>query len=116
MKLVIEKTASLIIDTSLERIRINKAFCRKRNKKNRQMLNKLMDLIEQCKWKEAKKELKSKWWNGYDKYLECSRGEFIGMVQGYKSSSPFFDRWMSYADLVFAFINYPENYKIKEIK
>lgn len=114
MKITIEKTATMTIDTNSERKRISNAF--RRDKITREKLYKLMDLIEACKWGKAAKELESKWWKGRDQKLECPRLEFVGLVEDINGTSPFFSTWSTYADLVYSFINYPNNYKILETK
>lgn len=109
MKITIEKTAQLVIDTSKERKRIDQAWRGHKDGTIRKKLHKLMDLIEAGKWEAAVEELDSKWWCGYDNEAECPRHEFIGKVQ---ANSLFFDNYMNYMDLVFYFINYPKNYKV----
>ena len=109
MKMIIQKTACLEIDTDIEKARINKAFKSKKDEENREHLLKLMDLIEEQKWEEAVKELKEEWWDGRDEKRECPRLEFIGCVH---HDSPFFDRWISYTDLVLTMVNFPNNYKV----
>ena len=77
-------------------------------------LLKMIELAMKMKKDPAKyaKELSGKWWQGRDKKFECPRLEFIGMV---KHSSPFFSSWFSFIDLVFAFCNYPDNYKVEKV-
>ena len=111
MKMTIEKTAQLTIDTQAERERIKKCF--RNDKETRDHLNAFMDLVEACKWEEALKELDGDWWQGRDGRQECPRLEFIGMVcKRDKSPSAFFDPWMTYIDLVVNMYEYPKNYKI----
>ena len=107
MKITIEKTAQITIDTSVERKRINKAF--KDDKITRQKLHELMDLIENEQWEKAGQELEGSWWQGRDEKLECPRLEFVGMIH---SDSPFFSSWITYEDLIANFYNYPKNYKV----
>lgn len=111
MKLTIEKTAKLTIDTAAERERIRKAF--RNDKETRDHLNAFMDLVEACKWESALAELNTKWWQGRDKEQGCPRLEFIGFVRSRKlSPSAFFDPWMTYMDLVVNMYEYPKNYKM----
>lgn len=107
MKITIEKTAQLTIDTALERKRINKAF--KDDKETRQHLHELMDLVENYEWEKACKQLEGKWWQGRDEKQECPRLEFVGMIV---TDSPFFSSWMTYIDLIANFQHYPKNYKV----
>jgi len=106
MKMTVQKTETFTVDFTNERKRINKCFKGKKDSKNKQMLHELMNLIEQEKWVEAKKELEGKWWQGDDETTECSRLEFIGpyppLQQGYKS----------FIDLVYAFEKCPSSYKV----
>ena len=107
MKLTIEKRFEFAVDTDKERKRIEKAF--KKDLETKQKLNELMDLIEAEKWKEAWKELTGKWWQGRDKEQECPRLEFAGLLI---PSSNNIDHWMSYIDLVMMFVDYPESYRV----
>jgi len=107
MKLTIRKTAEVIIDTSIERRRIKKAF--RDDPETKDKLNHLMDLVEACDWKGANNELKSKWWKGRDKRQECPRLEFVGLIA---HNSPFFDPMASYADLVWAMCHRYNNYEV----
>lgn len=111
MKITIRKTADIIIDTDRERKRINKAFRGKQYKETRQKLHKLMDLVDECKWDKASKELNNKWWRGYDDHVHCPRLEFVGLIVD-KEGNRFFNFLTSYADLVFNMVNYPKNYTV----
>ena len=107
MKLTIQKSFEFVVDTSLERKRIEKAF--KTDKDTRDHLILLMDLIEGGCWKEAKAELEGKWWDGYDKELECPRVEFIGML---RCTSEHVNTMASYVDLIYAMVDCPHIYKL----
>ena len=107
MKITLQKTGTMTFDTAIERKRISKAF--KDRKDIKEKLNKLMDLIEQEKWTEALKELKSKWWQEHDDKDECPRLEYIGMIH---HNSPFFNNRFTYIELVINMCDHPENYKI----
>lgn len=108
MKLVIEKTATLLVDTSIERKRINKAF--KQDPTIQKKLNKLLDMVENQQWKLAAKEVDSKWWRSYDNKHGCHRLEFIGLIN--TRSNVFFANGLNYMDLIYSFTNYPKNYKV----
>lgn len=114
-EMTIEKKAKVTIDLAKERKRINRAFASKKDEKTKQMLHKLMDLIEQEKWEEAKKEIEGKWWIGRDKKRECPRREFIGYLNCVDNDMEFFDSSASYENLVYAFVNWPNNYKVIKI-
>ena len=109
MKISIQKTASVTIDTSIERRRIDNAFTCKGDNVPRQKLHKLMDLIEAENWKGAHKELRSKWWRGYDDKAGCPRLEFVGLIEIH---SPFFEHHITYDDLINSFVEHPANYKV----
>lgn len=113
MKMTIQKTVLLQFDTDVERTRINNVFKSKGDKKTKDYLLKLMDLIEGQKWDEALQELQGEWWDGRDEKRECPRLEFVGMLH---HNSPFFDKWISYTDLVLSMVNHPKNYKVVEAK
>lgn len=110
MNITIEKTAQLVIDTSIERKRITKAF--RNDPVTQKNLNKFMDLVEACEWEKAGKELESKWWNGYDDKAGCPRFEFIGLIE---NRSRFFSNNASYIDLVYEMNMYPKNYRVVHI-
>lgn len=109
MKMTIQKTFELTIDTSKERERIEECFNCKGNKTTYKKLLKLMDLIEAEKWKEAEAELDGKWWNGRDNAHGCSRAEFIGMLNAEGNHG---DAWDTYIDLVWRMNQYPSVYKV----
>ena len=105
MRLTIQKSYVFVVDTAKERKRINEAFAGTTKKK----LLKLMDLVEAQKWKEAEAELDSKWWHGRDEELECSRLEFIGLLNAKGACS-----WDSYINLIWTMnnYNYPDVYTV----
>jgi len=109
MKITIERCERFVIDTKPERDRINKAFRDRPDIKKR--LDKLMDLIEACKWEAAGKELCDVWWNEHDSKDECIRFEYIGMVD----RNCGFDHWIGYGDLVDLMINCSSIYKVIEV-
>ena len=112
MKFKFEKHAELIIDTSIERRRIDKAFSKKKDQEIKIKLHELMDLVENCKWAEALKTIESEWWQGRDKEMECPRLEFIGLI---KHTSWFFDNHMDYIDLILNMNDYPDVYKVSKV-
>jgi hypothetical protein len=111
MKITMEKTIQFTFDTSKERKRIEKCFNVKGSKTVYKKLMKLMDLIEAEEWEKANNELESDWWRGRDKEQECSRLEFVGLLEGEGIAD-----WTSYANLVWRLANFPEMYKVKDKK
>lgn len=109
MKMILQKTVELEIDTDIERKRIDVAFKNETDSTTREKLHELMDLIEKQDWNGAKLFIESKWWQGYDNNDECPRLEFIGWIH---HQSPFFNNNLSYIDIIYSMINYPNNYKI----
>ena len=116
MKLTVEKTVRNTFDFDYERKRIQKAFRYRKDKKNREMLNKLLDLIEAGKWAKAAKTLESTWWRGYDKNVHCRRLEFVGGLYrrptNNLSEPMIFEYSASWIDLINAFCYYPKNFKV----
>jgi hypothetical protein len=112
MKIKIRKTCTAVIDTAPERERIRKAF--RDDPTTLAKLNRLMDAIESQNWKEADRQLRSKWWRGRDRQMECPRIEFVGAV--FKTPVFGFDYHSSYADIVSSFMSFPENYKVLATK
>ena len=106
----IEKICSGVIDTSAERERI--LTCWSPKSAERKHLLKLMDHIEAQDWDAADAELEGKWWRNRDRRRECPRVEFVGMLNMQDSFG--FDVWSSYADLVWAFKNRPDRYRVVE--
>ena len=109
MKLKLTKTATLEFDTAIERKRIAKAF--KHDKETREKLYEIMDLVEKQEWSKALGLLQGKWWKGYDKKLECSRLEFVGMIC---HNSPFFENHISYIDIITNCLWHSEVYKVEK--
>jgi len=105
MKMTIQKTSEFTIDTAKERKRINNAFVDR--PLTQKKLLKLMDLVEQEKWKHALKELESKWWLGRDKDQECPRLEFVGLLKSEGTN-----HWDSYIDLILRMNACPDVYKV----
>ena len=105
----IRKCAEVEIDLEAEKKRIKSAFTREPEIKKK--LLKLIDLVEQEKWKEAEKFLDQKWWKSKDKKRECSRYEFIGLVP-YAEDTRYFDPWASIDGLVYNMANHPEVYSV----
>ena len=110
MKIIIQKASTFTVDTGAERKRIERCF--KGDKTMRKKLLNLMDLVEAEKWKEAYKELEGKYWNGYDAEQECSRLEFIGLLEGEGD----IDGWASYANLIWNMVNRADNYKVVKVR
>jgi len=106
MKITIQKASTFTIDTGAERKRINRCF--KDKPMMRKKLLKLMDLVEAGKWVEAYKELESKYWNGYDGEQECSRLEFIGLIEGEGD----IDGWRSYDNLIWNMVHLSKKYSV----
>ena len=106
MKITIQKASTFTIDTGAERKRINRYF--KGDKTMRKKLLNLMDLVEAGKWVEAYKELESKYWKGYDPEQECSRLEFIGLLEGTGD----IDGWASYANLIWNMVKRANTYSV----
>lgn len=103
MKMRLTKVCVGLIDTSVERRRIKSAF--RKDPETRRRLTLLMDAIEAENWKEARRLLAAKWWEGRDKRLECPRAEFIGLVQAANPHNPRvpasgFDVMGDYSDLI----------------
>jgi hypothetical protein len=109
MKMTIQRTASLDLDISEERKRIDKCFKGRSDNSLNNNLHHLMDLIEKQEWNKAKEEIEGEWWCGYDTDRECPRLEYIGMV---KPNSRFFDPWLTYIDVVYMMADNPENHKV----
>jgi len=112
MKMTIQKSVTFTIDTGKERKRIQECFGNSDSKMMKKKLLKLMDLVEAEKWKEAYKELEGKYWNGYDAEQECSRLEFIGLLEGEGD----IDGWASYANLIWNMVNRADNYKVVKVR
>ena len=114
-KIHIEKRATLCLDTSFERKRIEKAFSG--DKVTKAKLNELMDAVEACEWKRAMELVSDEWWSGRDARQECPRLEFIGLLFGAKNPAPEgFSHNASYLDLILSFNDNPEIYKVLEVE
>lgn len=98
MKFEIVKTSRGCIDTSFERHRIKEAFDDRPDIAEK--LNKLMDLVEACKWEEADRELHTPFWKGYDTQAGCPTAEFIGLCFDVGEQPRGFNNFFSYIDLI----------------
>jgi len=107
MKMIIQKSFDFTIDTGPERERIHNAFSDRPEIRGK--LIHLMDLVEAEKWKEARKELESDWWQGRDEDQECPRLEFVGLLH----SEDLDDAWASYTDLIWRMTEYSDIYKVR---
>jgi hypothetical protein len=74
-----------------------------------------MDLIEDCKWKEAYRLFETEWWKEYDPKLECSRLEFIGSPTD-KNNDYVGGAGYSYITLIENMLMYPLWYKAEKVE
>jgi len=107
MILEIEKRIVFKIDTDRERARIDKSFSDDPDTKAKLLA--LMDAVERQRWDLAEAQIESEWWQGRDEEGEHPRLEFVGMI---KADSPHMDHWMTYDQLIYAFRENPDVFKV----
>jgi len=113
MRITFEKHGLATFDTDEERKRIKTAFYGRKYAKTKKMLDLLLDAVEACEWNKARRMLDGEWWQGYDDGCGCPRIEFVGHLWNDPFKvPPLFKVDTSYADLVRAMDDCPENYRV----